>query len=120
MERSERSDHARTAPAQQRVQEDRAERRGADAAEREAAELQREVARAEHERDGRDDQVAVVGEVDLVVDPDLAPATAISPNTTIDTPPITGSGIAWITAPNFGEKPSTIAITAATTKTSVE
>src|SRR2546430_11794799 len=35
----------------------------------------------------------------------LAPATAIRPNTTMDTPPITGSGIAWISAPNLGEKP---------------
>jgi hypothetical protein len=50
----------------------------------------------------------------------LAPAAAISPNTTIDTPPITGSGMAWITAPNLGEKPSTLAISAATTNTAVE
>ena len=50
----------------------------------------------------------------------LAPATAIRPNTTILTPPITGSGIAWTTAPNFGEKPSTMAIMAATTKIAVE
>ncbi|MGF6791744.1 hypothetical protein OKW27_006081 [Paraburkholderia sp. 35.1] len=49
-----------------------------------------------------------------------APVTAISPNTTIDTPPSTGPGIVWITAPNFGEKPSTRAINAAITNTSVE
>src|SRR5690606_13578503 len=42
-----------------------------------------------------------------------APATAMRPNTTIDTPPITGSGMAWISAPNLGEKPSRMAITAA-------
>src|SRR5450830_1168557 len=50
----------------------------------------------------------------------LAPATAIRPNTTIDTPPITGSGIAWITAPNLGLKPSTTASTAAQANTAVE
>jgi hypothetical protein len=50
----------------------------------------------------------------------LAPATAIRPNTTIDTPPMTGSGIAWITAPNLGEKPRTTAISAANRKTAVE
>jgi hypothetical protein len=38
----------------------------------------------------------------------------------MDTPPITGSGMAWITAPNFGEKPSTMAMAAATTNTAVE
>src|SRR5437867_7676569 len=59
------------APAQQQVQRDRAEGRGADAAERETAEAQREVTGAEHQRDGGDDQVGVVAEVDLVVDPDL-------------------------------------------------
>ena len=48
--------------AEQRVQQDRAEGRGADAAQRELApaELQREVAGAQHQRDGGDDQVAVV------------------------------------------------------------
>ena len=77
------------------------------------AELQREVAGAQDQRDGRDDQVLVVGEVHLVVDPDLARRpTAIRPNTTMLTPPITGSGMAWITAPNLGEKPSTMAISA--------
>ena len=50
----------------------------------------------------------------------LAPATAIRPNTTMLTPPITGSGMAWISAPNLGLKPSTSAITAATTNTAVE
>ena len=50
----------------------------------------------------------------------LAPATAIRPNTTMETPPITGSGMAWITAPNLGEKPSTMAMAAATTNTAVE
>src|SRR5690606_14967657 len=49
-----------------------------------------------------------------------APATAMRPNTTIDTPPITGSGMAWISAPNLGEKPSRMAITAAYTNTAVE
>ena len=50
----------------------------------------------------------------------LAPATAIRPNTTMDTPPITASGMAWISAPNLGEKPSTMAIRPATTNTAVE
>jgi len=50
----------------------------------------------------------------------LAPAIAIRPNTTMLTPPITGSGIAWISAPNFGLKPSTSAMSAATTNTAVE
>ena len=49
-----------------------------------------------------------------------APAAAIRPNTTIDTPPSTAAGIAWISAPNLGEKPSRIAISAATTNTSVD
>ena len=49
-----------------------------------------------------------------------APATAISPNTTIDAPPITAAGIVWISAPNFGEKPNSMAMTAAATNTSVE
>ncbi|MNL43932.1 hypothetical protein D3C87_1664710 [compost metagenome] len=49
-----------------------------------------------------------------------APAIAIKPNTTTDMPPRTGPGIVWISAPNLGEKPSTMAINAATTKTSVE
>ena len=50
----------------------------------------------------------------------LAPETAIRPNTTMLTPPITGSGMAWITAPNLGLKPSSRAITAAATNTAVE
>ena len=50
----------------------------------------------------------------------LAPATAIRPKTTMDTPPITGSGIAWITAPNLGLNPSTTAMSAATRNTAVE
>ncbi|MNT57756.1 hypothetical protein D3C72_1951540 [compost metagenome] len=49
-----------------------------------------------------------------------APAMAIKPNTTTDMPPSTGPGIVWISAPNLGEKPNTMAISAATTKTSVE
>src|SRR5581483_9528573 len=58
------------AAAQERVEQDGAERRGADAAHREAAELQREVAGAQHQGDGGDQHVAAVAEVDLVVDPD--------------------------------------------------
>ena len=50
----------------------------------------------------------------------LAPATAIRPNTTMDTPPITGSGMVWISAPNLGEKPSTSANTPASKNTAVE
>ena len=50
----------------------------------------------------------------------FAPATAIRPNTTMLAPPITGSGIAWISAPNLGLKPSTTAISAATRNTAVE
>jgi hypothetical protein len=50
----------------------------------------------------------------------LAPAMAISPKTTIETPPITASGMAWISAPNLGLKPSTTAISAATTNIAVE
>src|SRR5215471_16793566 len=47
----------------------------------------------------------------------MRPAVAaINPNTTIDKPPITGVGIVKINAPNFGEKPSKIANSAATTK----
>ncbi|CFO34489.1 Uncharacterised protein [Bordetella pertussis] len=49
-----------------------------------------------------------------------APAMAIRPNTTTDMPPSTGPGMVWISAPNLGENPSTSAITAATTNTSVE
>jgi Glycerophosphoryl diester phosphodiesterase family len=45
---------------------------------------------------------------------------AIRPNSTIDKPPITGSGIERIRAPNFGEKPSRIETTAATTDSRVE
>jgi hypothetical protein len=33
---------------------------------------------------------------------------AIKPNSTIDKPPMTGTGIERIRAPNFGEKPSRI------------
>ncbi|EWS62865.1 hypothetical protein Y695_03903 [Hydrogenophaga sp. T4] len=50
----------------------------------------------------------------------FAPATAIRPNTTMDTPPITASGIAWISAPNLGLKPSRIAMQPATKKMAVE
>ena len=42
------------------------------------------------------------------------------PKTTIESPPMTGPGIVWMSAPNFGEKPRMIATTAATRKTSVE
>ncbi|GFN29276.1 hypothetical protein ADE_49740 [Achromobacter denitrificans] len=49
-----------------------------------------------------------------------APAMAIRPNTTTDIPPSTGPGMVWISAPNLGEKPRTMAIRAATTNTSVE
>jgi hypothetical protein len=49
-----------------------------------------------------------------------APAMAIRPNTTIETPASTGPGMVWISAPNLGEKPSRIAISAATTKMIVE
>ena len=52
------------------MDQDGAEGRGADAAEREAAELEREIAGAENQGDRRDQQVSAVGEVDLVVDPD--------------------------------------------------
>ena len=106
--------------AQQRPQQDGAKGRGTDATEREAAELQRVVARAQHQRDGGDDEVAVVGKSTLLSTQILAPATAMSPNTTMDTPPITASGMAWISAPNLGLKPSRMAIRAATTKVAVE
>ncbi|MDG5974180.1 outer membrane receptor protein [Hydrogenophaga taeniospiralis CCUG 15921] len=56
---------------EQGVEPDRAEGGGADAAEREFAEAQRVVAGAEHQGDGGHEQVLVVREVDLVVDPDL-------------------------------------------------
>src|SRR3954469_4286081 len=55
---------------QQGVEQDRAEGRGTDAAHRELAELQGEVAGADHQGDRGDQHVAAVGEVDLVVDPD--------------------------------------------------
>ena len=50
----------------------------------------------------------------------FAPAIAMRPNTTMLTPPITASGMVWISAPNFGLKPSTMAISAATTNIAVE
>ena len=50
----------------------------------------------------------------------LAPAMVMRPNTTMLTPPITGSGMAWMKAPNLGLKPSTSAISAATMNTAVE
>ena len=49
-----------------------------------------------------------------------APAMVISPKITMLTPPITGSGMVWISAPNFGEKPSRMATSAATTNMAVE
>src|SRR5688572_4539143 len=51
---------------EQRVQQDGAKGRGADAAHREAAELEREVAGAQHQRDGGDDQVLVLRKVHAV------------------------------------------------------
>src|ERR671910_495000 len=35
-------------------------------------------------------------------------AAAIKPNTTIDKPPSTGTGMVWMSAPNFGEKPGRV------------
>src|SRR6186713_3258531 len=56
----------RGAAVQQRVEQDRAEGRGAYATQREGAELEREVASAQHQGDGRDDQVLVLREVHAV------------------------------------------------------
>src|SRR5215203_4812929 len=51
----------------------------------------------------------------------IRPAVAaMRPNTTIERPPSTGTGMVWISAPNFGEKPRRIAIRAAATKSRVE
>ena len=51
----------------------------------------------------------------------MRPAVAaIRPKTTTDSPPSTGAGMVRISAPNLGEKPSAIATSAATTKTTVE
>ena len=49
-----------------------------------------------------------------------APATAIRPKITMLTPPMTGSGMVWIRAPNLGEKPSRMANRPATTNSAVE
>src|SRR2546421_5585060 len=67
------SDHVLAAASiQQMIQDDAAERRGADAVEREAAERELEVTGAEHERDRDRDEIARVGEVDAVLDPDAS------------------------------------------------
>ena len=51
----------------------------------------------------------------------MRPAVAaISPNTTIESPPSTGPGMVRISAPNFGEKPSRIAMIAAAMNSAVE
>src|SRR5690606_3757085 len=60
-------------PRQQRMQQDRAERRGADAAQRELAELQRELAGTQDQGDGGDDQVPRVLDVHLDIDPGVGP-----------------------------------------------
>ena len=45
---------------------------------------------------------------------------AIRPKITMLTPPMAGSGMVWISAPNLGEKPSRMANSAATTNSAVE
>src|SRR4030095_14211926 len=55
------------------IEDDRAERRGADAAERESADRKREVAGADRQRGGGRDEIARAPEVDLVDDPDARP-----------------------------------------------
>ena len=49
-----------------------------------------------------------------------APVTAISPKRTVATPPSTPCGIEEMSAPNFGDSPKTMAITAAMRKMTVE
>src|SRR5687767_12753414 len=53
------ADAGRGVAVQQRVEQDGAEGRGADAAQGEAAEVECVVAGAQHQRDGGDDQVLV-------------------------------------------------------------
>ena len=55
---------------QQGVQDDGAERGGADPAQREITQLDGEITRAQHQRDRGHDQVAVIAEIDLVHHPD--------------------------------------------------
>ncbi|MPL82849.1 hypothetical protein SDC9_28798 [bioreactor metagenome] len=58
------------AEAEQLIEEQRGERRGADAAKRELADPQGEVAATEDQRDARGEEVARIGEIDLRLDPD--------------------------------------------------
>ena len=58
--------------AEQLVEEDRAERRRADAAEREAADLEREVAGADGQRHRGGDEIAGAREIDVVLHPDAS------------------------------------------------
>ena len=64
-----------------------------------------------------DDVGAEEGEVDEQEQPAHHAGGGGTPD---ETPPSTGPGIVWMSAPNFGEKPSAIAISAATTNTIVE
>jgi methyl-accepting chemotaxis protein-1 (serine sensor receptor) len=107
--------------AQQRVQDDRAEGRGTDAAQREVAQLDGEVARAQHQRDRGHDQVAVVAEVHLVHHPDAGPGDGDEAEHHHRHAAQHGRR-EWSgsSAPNLGENPSTMAISAAITNTSVE
>ena len=105
----------------QQVEQDRPERGRADASQRERPELEREIAGAQHQRDpAATIRLRLREKSTLLSTQILAPATAMRPKTTIETPPSTGPGMVWISAPNFGLKPSRIAMRAATTKTSVE
>ncbi len=92
----------------------------ANPAQRKAAQRQREIAGAQHQGHRHHDQIAVLTQIHRFCTQIRAPATAIKPKTTIEAPPITGPGMVWINAPNFGEKPNSMAISAAATNTSVE
>ena len=102
------------------MQEDRPEGCRADAAQGEIAKFQRELPGAQNQRDGGDDEVFGVRKIHPVVHPDAGPGDGDQAKTTMETPPITGSGMAWISAPNLGEKPSSSASRAATRNTAVE
>ena len=83
--------------------------------------LQREVACADRQRHGGRDEIAGAREVDVVLDPD-APAGGGDQAENDDRRGrrAPAPGIVMISAPNLGEKPSTIATQAATTNSSVE
>ena len=105
---------------QQGVQDDGAERGGADPAQREITQLDGEITRAQHQRDRGHDQVAVIAEIDLVHHPDTGAGHGDQAKHHDRHAAQHGRRDGLDQAPNLGEKPSTMAIRAATTKTRVE